>query len=349
MAANLDDLARQFERFARLECERSPLYRRLALGVAGDPDLLSLAAPGQAGPKPNLLLASAHYLLLKGERHRLAAFYPSVSGSAPPSENPYPDFRAFCLEHAAQIHDLMATRRVQTNEVARCAFLLPAFCLLALREPGRPLATVEVGASAGLLLLWDQYDYDYGDGRHYGSPESPLQLRCALRGSLRPPLLAALPAVAARVGIDLHPVDVRDPDEALWLRALVWGDQPERAERLRQAIAVAHRRPPRLVAGDALDALPEVLAGLPPEATTVVFHSHTMNQFIPEARRQFEKLLATYSARKVIYRLSLEGSPSGGQAQSAMELSVFTSGQKLEQQLLAYYHPHGEWLEWLLT
>jgi hypothetical protein len=45
---------------------------------------------------------------------------------------------------------------VQQNEVRRCTLLLPAFALAA-GTVRSPLALVEVGASAGLNLLFDRY------------------------------------------------------------------------------------------------------------------------------------------------------------------------------------------------
>jgi hypothetical protein len=50
----------------------------------------------------------------------------------------------------------MLARRTQTNEAARCAVLLPALALLP-----QPLALIEVGASAGLCLLYDEWRYHY--------------------------------------------------------------------------------------------------------------------------------------------------------------------------------------------
>src|SRR5262249_29272452 len=112
-------LARWFEHFAAVECEDSPLYRRLALGLAGDPSLLALAAESKGGPPPNLLLAAVHYLLLNGPRHALAAFYPSVSGQPSPAEDSFPYFQRFCQDHLEAIRALLVAKRVQTNEVAR--------------------------------------------------------------------------------------------------------------------------------------------------------------------------------------------------------------------------------------
>ena len=60
-------------------------------------------------------------------------------------------------------------------------------------QVARPLALIEVGASAGLNLLFDRYGYDYGAGRSAGDPSAPVRFTCALRGAV----LAADPRGAA--------------------------------------------------------------------------------------------------------------------------------------------------------
>ena len=344
----LEKLAQYFDHFAQQEVKAgSPLYRRLASAIAGDADLIALAGHAPPGPTPNLFLAAVHYLLLRGVPHPLTAFYSAVSGSSPTGGDPFPGFRAFCLEYADQIRDLLTARKVQTNEVRRCGILLPAFNHIALREPGVPLALVEVGASAGLLLLWDRYEYDYGDGKRHGIPGSPVLVRCAIRGQCMPPLPSDLPKVSSRIGIDLNPIDVRDPDQALWLQAFIWGDQPERAERLRNAVAVAGKQRLELLADDALEVLPAVLAGIPLDEAPVVFHSHTLNQFSPEARRRFEEMLLSLSHGRTLYRLSMEGSVQDAGTRSQVVLMALSDGRVCHQRLLALYEPHGEWIEWL--
>ncbi|HYF80495.1 MAG TPA: DUF2332 domain-containing protein [Symbiobacteriaceae bacterium] len=339
-------LARSFQLFSEHQCELSPLYRRLTAGVAADEAILRLAQPGEAGPKPNMLLAAVHYLLLKGLGGELADWYPSVSGRPVPSGDPYPAFRAFCLAHGSAIRRLLETRRVQTNEVARCAILLPAFAQVAAARAGRPLGLVEVGTSAGLLLHFDRYSYTYSNGHRCGAtPASQVSLACTLRGESLPPLPAHLPAVAARVGLDLHPVDLSDPDEALWLQALVWPDQPERLERLRAAITVAAGARPTLIAGDALSTLGGALASLPPDAVPVVFHCHTLNQFPEKALQRFHDLLAAESTVRELFHLSAES--VRGEAHPYLTLSLYQAGRQMSQRVLARYQAHGKWLEWL--
>ena len=80
----LEALAQRFVRFADQECGAyAPLYDRLARGIAGDPELLTIAAHTRSGQQaPLLLLAAVHYLLLGGADHALGAFYPSVTPHA---------------------------------------------------------------------------------------------------------------------------------------------------------------------------------------------------------------------------------------------------------------------------
>ncbi|HEX2275740.1 MAG TPA: DUF2332 domain-containing protein [Candidatus Tectomicrobia bacterium] len=340
----LDALAQRFERFARRECQVSPLYERLSFGIAQDPELLAIAAQARPGqPVPNLFLAAVHFLLLQGRQHPLAAFYPSLSPAAPRTADPYPHFRSFCLEHQGKVLELISTRLVQTNEVRRCACLLPAFAAVAAHRHGRPLALVEIGTSAGLNLLWDRYGYEYGTGRRYGDPRSPVQIGCTLRGHRLPPLPAALPPVATRIGIDLNPIDVRDPDAALWLRALVWPDEAGRAELLQQALQIAQQDPPRLLAGNAPEQLPEALAAIPDDQTLCVFHTHTMNQFPTEARASLAALLTEHAVARDLYRVSIEWL---GREHPRLECVAFENGVRTER-LLAHCGSHGEWLEWL--
>ena len=264
--AQLAALAQRFVRFADQECGAyAPLYDHLARGIAGDPELLTLAGHARSGQQaPLLLLAAVHALLLGGADHALGTFYPSVvPRAAVPSEALLPTFRAFCHDYREALHALLSTGLVQTNEPRRCTVLLPAFATVARLAGGRPLALIEVGASAGLNLLFDRYSYDYGSGRSIGEPTASVRFTCEVRGSVLPPLPTVLPPVATRVGIDLHPIHADDLQATRWLRALVWPEHPERAAVLQQGLTLAQREPPTLIAGDALTVLPQVVATVP--------------------------------------------------------------------------------------
>jgi hypothetical protein len=346
-----DAISRRFRVFADAECRgSSPLYERLSYGVADDPDLVALAAHGRPGqPLPNLFFAAVRYLLRAEPSHPLASFYPSLSPIPNPGD-PLPAFRHFCLAHAGAMRDLLATRLVQTNEVRRSACLLPAFGLVAARAPGRPLALLEIGPSAGLNLLPDRYGFHYSDGRRAGDPASPVQLACELRGPVSAPIPETVPAIGFRLGIDLNPVDVRDADAVAWLRALVWPEHRERAALLDAALAVARREPPRLLAGDALDRLPDALATIPPGLAVCVFHSMVLNQFTPEARGRLAAILLDHGRARDIYRVSLgdlftEGVSLADGPRPMLRLLTYHRGAVAEE-TFARCDPHGSWIEW---
>ncbi|MFQ5962440.1 MAG: DUF2332 domain-containing protein, partial [Candidatus Methylomirabilales bacterium] len=340
----LEPLSQRFKRFAKQECRNSsPLYERLSAGIAGDPEILSLAAHAPTGqPAPNLLLGAVHFLLLQGTQHPLSAFYPSLSEASHLAGDPYPLFRSFCLEQSNKIRKLISSRLVQTNEVQRCACLLPAFSLVARQAQGRPLSLVEIGASAGLNLLWDRYGYDYGEGRQYGDVDSPVHIVCTLRGGRRPPIPADFPKVAFRVGVDLDPIDVRDPEMTLWLRALVWPEHKKRASLLDRAIQVAQHDPPTLIAGDALGLLSNIVETVPRDTALYIFHTHTVNQFSPEAREGLSSLIADQGRSRDLVLVSIEW--LGGE-HPLLGLVSFKNGVRTEMGL-AWCDAHGEWLDW---
>ena len=346
----LEALARRFVHFADQECgDYAPFYAHLARGIALDLDLLTIAAHTRSGQQaPNLLLAAVHELLLRGADHALAAFYPSVAHlTAAPPGDPMPAFRAFCQDHRTALIDLVSTRLVQTNEPQRCTVLLPAFAMVQHLADGMPLALIEVGASAGLNLLFDRYGYDYGAGRSAGDPGLPIRFACTLRGEVRPPMPARMPPVAARVGLDLHPIHATDPEAIRWLRALVWPEHPARAALLEQVLALAQREPSRLLAGDALAILPQAVADAPADTAVCVFHTATLAHFPPEARARFRALIAEPARQRDLFWLSSEGSGNSGRRGLYLTLlTAFQHGRRMERQL-AYSHPHGIWLEWL--
>ncbi|MEA2574796.1 MAG: hypothetical protein QOH93_2094 [Chloroflexia bacterium] len=350
MNEDTDKNSKMAERFRRIAKEQfegySPLYERLALGVAEDTEVLEVVSgAGQGKPVVTLLFfGSVHYLLLKGAEHPLAAYYPSVVDydREPREGDPYSAFHDFVLQNRGDIERLVQTRNVQTNEVQRCACLLPVFALLYKEVLKRPLALVEVGSSAGLHLLWDRYGYNYGEDLQFGDANSPVQLKCELRGKFRPPMPDPFPKIGYRVGIDLNPIDVRDPDQVLWLRAMIWPEHQERAELLERAIAVARKDLPTLMKGDVFDLLPQAVRNAPRGTAICIYHSYTIMQLPKEARDRLTSMIGELSIDLPIYRISQEW-PGGEAAQ--VNLMRYAGNTYVEQHL-ADCHPHGLWLEW---
>src|SRR6202165_6071918 len=133
----VDLVARRFKRFAKTKClGSSPLYYHLSQRIAEDRELLSLASHCRgAQPTPTLFLGAVHFLLLKGIRDPLARFYSTLTSSALPPEVEHSHFRACCFNHQEELLPLLSDHMVQTNEIRRCSYLMPAFCLISSLAP----------------------------------------------------------------------------------------------------------------------------------------------------------------------------------------------------------------------
>jgi hypothetical protein len=167
-----------------------------------------------------------------------------------------------------------------------------------------------------------------------------VRISCSLRGEAIPPLPGAMPKVASRVGLDLDPVDVRDPDARLWQRALIWPEHMTRAENLRRALEIAQETPSPVVAGDALALLPGILDSILEDAIPCVFHTHAVYQFAPEDRHRLYALLVERSARR--RGADWDGAVRGGPLRT-LHLHL---PARLWEQRLADCDYHGAWLAW---
>jgi hypothetical protein len=302
--------------------------------------LAAKARPGQ--PHANLLFGAVHFLILRGARHPLTRFYPSVGGTvSAQSDDPFPDFKAFVEAHRVAIEALVATRVTNTNEVGRSAILHPGFRVLA---AGQPLSLIEIGPSAGLNLIWDRYGVRYTkDGATAATinGDAPLVIGCEARGDRLPPT-GPTPAVAGRVGLELNPVDLANEDDRDWLRALIWPDQVSRLTRLDRAIELFRQETPPILAGDALALLPDALAAVPAGQAPVVYHTIAVYQFSREMREALESILVIAGLRRPVWRLSFEYDG----ALYLLSAIKYADGTR-EEIRLASCHPHGTWLEWL--
>jgi hypothetical protein len=321
------------------------LYTRLGDAACKDPDLLELLAkiPPQQ-PVPLLLFGAVHQLLLNGADHPLRDFYATCTDTPDPVSDPFPAFRDFVMENYDAIVETATNRQVQTNEVARSSLFLPAYRIIA-RRTNRPMWIIEVGSSAGLTLLFDHWHYTYHH-RHssisVGDPTSLVQLEAIVRGPQRPLFPDPMPDVGARIGVDLNPIDINDPDDESWIRGLVWPDRTERHRRLSAAISVARRNPITLVRGDAVECLEKQVTAASQDSVVVINHSHMLNQLPVDRRRDFVNELDRLSLDRPIWRVSNEWL-----THSNTQLDLIRhSANEHQVEGLADVHHHGEWISW---
>jgi hypothetical protein len=349
-------LVQRFQEFAETWRSRAPLYASIATTVSLDPDLAALLLRAPAPQQlPVLLFAAVHDLVLADPSAELARWYPNL-GDAPrsPGERRLARiFRAFVRDHEDEISDRLRTRSTQTNEVGRCALLLPAFGLLA-KEVG-PLAHLDVGASGGLNLLIDRYEYRYTgrDGATKVVGSSPVVIPITTRGDV--PVPDRMPTVSRRCGVDRQPIDVTDPDEARWLEACVWPDHVERFDRLAAAIHVAREDPPELLAGDAVTSLAPAVERLGSDAHPVVTNSWVLNYLTADQRTDYlaeldrigaERDLSWVYAEAPVHIPELPNSPDPSNPHlTVLSMVRWRDGTRTVDHL-ATCHPHGRSMYW---
>ncbi|MFP4125226.1 MAG: DUF2332 domain-containing protein [Alphaproteobacteria bacterium] len=334
-------IAQRLRHFGEVEATTSPLYRRLAPLCAEREALLRVLQERRSGQPPaNVLLAAVQRRLMERPEAALAAYFPTLGGSRPPDAALAAAFDTFWPAEREAIAELVRTRRVATNEVRRCAILRPAFVVVARRliEGGRPPSAhlVEIGASAGLLLAWDRLAYRYGPHR-FGPQQAPLELASEWRAP-RPPDPLAPFTVAERIGIDVEPVNLADPQEVAWLRALIWPEHVERAAAFDAATVVARELGVAVLAADALSFVPGGLEALPGRLPAVVVHAFTVNRFSDAMRAQFDQGLGEAARTRPIFRVGLEWAPGGAR----LELTTYPGGRPT---LVARADPQGAWIE----
>jgi hypothetical protein len=296
-------LAQVYRHFGEVDAAgTSPLYERVAVALSESGEALRAIGTAPARKRhPTVILAALHDLALAGRAPALAAAYAAADGDAA---------AAAAIDTLLRMTDSVAAiavrRRTRAGETGHCAVLYPAIAEAARRAGANTVGLIDVGCSAGLNLNVDRVGITYSNGQSLGDPSSPVQMSCSTVGE-RPVPARAIPQVVARVGVDLEPVDVTDADDARWLRACLWPDQPERAARLEAEMALAATAPPLLLRGDAVEVLPGALARVPADALPVVTTTWALSRFPLENRLRFLHRLDEAATSRAVAWVSAEG------------------------------------------
>lgn len=297
----------------------------MATDVESSGVIWKVLEPFSANPGRSLLplrfLAGVHRLALEGRLPDLARYYPSAGGSADP-EAAFAALLNAVEQNPCLVRDSLPPG-VQTNEVSRCAALLPGFLEIA-GSTCLPLRLLEIGCSAGLNLRWDHYRYETSQGP-LGSPNSPVVLDNPFLGD--PP--ASVPfTVAERRGCDLNPINPTTSDGRLALLSFIWPDQLERFQQLSKAIEVARAIPAAIDRANAAEWLETQLARPCAGAATVIFHSIVLLYLGNDDRNRIAQFLARAgeqaTRRAPLAWLSMEP----GENQTDVHLTLWPDGQR---------------------
>lgn len=233
----------------------------------------------------------------------------------------------------------------QTNEAGRSANFIAAMLWLAERGLPAVFECLEIGSSAGINLMLGRYAYDLG-GVRVGPEDAVMHFAPEWRGA--PPPAREI-AILSTKGCDVAPVDLTDPAQALRLKAYIWPEHTVRFERMDAAIRAASERKPDIVRMTAADFVEAELAKPQQAGTTRMLMHSIVWQYVP-ADQQARVTAAMEAA-------GAKATPERPLAWVQVEADRTVHRHKLtvrywpgggEEVQLAWSHPHGADVEWVV-
>lgn len=228
----------------------------------------------------------------------------------------------------------------QTNEVRRSAALI-AMAHVACSHFDRPIVLSELGASGGLNLMWDRFALDTGT-EVIGAQNAALTLTPDWTGTSPP---KAYPQVMDRLGVDLNPLNPKDPADLLRLTAYLWPDQPHRLALTRAAASVMDATVEK---GDAIHWLSNRLDAAPRNHLHIIQNTVAWQYFPAHAQARGTALIEAAGARATAdtplawMQMETDGDTTGAIG-AALTLRLWPGDVALT---LGRADFHGRWVKW---
>jgi hypothetical protein len=289
---------------------------------------------GSSGASLPLRLAGGlHALVLQAKDAELTAVYP-----------PHVVDDAVLIDvvvAAIRRHDALlcvwAENAPQTNEVRRAAVLIAAAHWLDARYH-LPIRLSELGASAGLNLMFDKFAMQISD-ECWGHDDATVRLAPEWRGSLPP---HASPHIVERRGVDLNPLYVGRAEDEQRLMSYIWADQADRITRTRAAMALQNQP---MEKGDAIEWLATRLAHPTAGQLHLIYHTIAWQYFPAERQASGRAMIeaagaaATESAPLAWLGVEADDNPHG----AALTLRLWPGDVHVSLGRAGF---HGQWVEW---
>lgn len=332
-----------------VQCERlgSPMYARLFHDLAADYQdngrTYAMLAGRSQRPLhdaiPLRLAGALHRIVLDNRDVRLARHYPSVGGK--PGEDFTADFIAYMRDHIEEI-DIALTQHVQTNEIGRSVVPLVLSHWMTSFDISQ-FEYLELGASAGLNLNFDQYYACYGPLRMGNSQSSVRFMGDWFANAPDVPKTAA--HIIKRRGVDISPLHVNEKEDRLRLLSFIWPDQKQRFQRTQDAISIMSQHPVVIDKQSAEDWLATHLQSSRNTAT-MIFHSIVWQYLGRERQQHLRATISDAGSRRGAENplLWARMEPAGDVADVRVTM---WRGKEPEEFVLATIGYHGQDMKWL--
>ncbi len=296
---------------------------------------------GPSGASVPLRYAGALHAMVRQDMDAdLCAAYPPVSKSLKDADFWHVIEQAVSA-NTAFILDWLESAP-QTNEVRRAAILVPGFMEIVRRTGLQKFKLSELGASAGLNMIWDQYGYQFGSAR-WGASNAAIQFKPDFTGTA-PPMQSI--EVVGRAGCDLNPIDLEEDRMRMRLISYLWPDQRDRIERTEKAIELRRQTDFQVEKCDAIEWLERRLGSREAGCVHVVYNTIAW-QYFPKDRQEAGHALfnaagalATEDAPLAWLSFEADGDVPG----AALNLTLWPTGEVIP---LARADFHGRWINWL--